>query len=209
MLTPEKSPGLTAKLGQREKIILLLMLKQDEPAGRSQLLWNELYRATGIEYGLNPKKSHPTEICEEKKFRYSIFRLVKRGFIKPKIMMRTDFSLPDPRGYGYSFYRLTPTGRLAAEKIQQQNHQQEQLLRDQADLEAALGQLQVLGYGWVINRQIREILWTLSADRFDSQVEVDSYWNNTKLGLMLKKHTTKKVRAGVHSRHLRYGLGKP
>ena len=199
MLTLEKSRGST-KLGRREKSILLLMLKSDDPPGKPNPIWFDIYKEFGLNYNSLPKK-YQTAFQEERLFRQSIHRLAKKALVKPISIAHEDYSLPDPRGYGYIFYCLTPTGRLTAKKLQKK----EAALTDQDDFEKAISRLCALHNDQVTTSQVRELLWAMSP-KFSSKVEFDKHWNNTKLGLMIRKHTLKRCRIGTNDGRRKYCL---
>jgi len=111
-----------------------------------------------------------------------------------------------PKRYGYNFYSLTPTGRLIAEKIQQQ---QEQTLRDMHDLQVVLDLFRGLGYSIVSVEQVRHVLWQTFASKFIDKAEFDMYWNNTWLGLLLHRCTFGRVRAWESHRPRKYRLQRP
>jgi hypothetical protein len=187
MLTLEKSHGLT-KLGWREKSILLLMLKSDNPPGKPNPIWFDIYNEFGINYNALPKKYQP-KFRDERNLRLSIHRLSKKGLVKPVSVVLEGSSLPDPRGYGYIFYSLTRIGRVVAEKLQGE----EKASKIQEDLERAVKQLRRLKILQVTISQVRELLWQQSHDKFSNRNEFDRYWNNTKLGLMLKAFTYRRT----------------
>jgi hypothetical protein len=54
--------------------------------------------------------------------------------------------------------------------------------------------------------QVRELLWQQSQDKFANMDEFDRYWNNTKLGLMLKKYTSERTRISVKDSRRKYYL---
>jgi len=213
------------KLGKYAKAILLLMFKSDEPPGNPNLIWFDIYHQFEIMFNSLPKKYQPEMLNKEQRFRCVLSRLVKQGLIKPSVITRSDGSLCDPRGYGHNYYSLTKKGRLVAEKLQQPSPQQLVFLRDQEDLKKALQQLYALGHTEVLTSEVREVLWQqhqhqhqqLFLCRFGDggcggvccRVDFDRYWNNTRLGLMLKKCTVGQVRVGVNSRQRKYCLGNP
>jgi hypothetical protein len=186
MLTLEKSSGLT-KLGRREKSILLLMLKGDDPPGKPNPIWFDIYSEFGINYNSLPKK-YQQKFREERSFRLSIHRLAKKGLVRPVSIVPNGCSLTDPRGYGYSFYSLTQTGHQAAEKIRWD----ENATKSQIDLEETMILLKVRGAKLVTISQVREMLWQRSHDKFASREEFEKYWNEHKLGFSLKKYSSER-----------------
>jgi len=200
MLTQEKSHGLT-KLGWREKSILLLMLKSDNPPGKPNPIWFDIYNEFGINYNALPKKYQP-KFREERKFRLSIHRLTKKGLVRPVSVVPEGCSLQDPRGYGYIFYSLTRIGRVVAEKLQGE----EKASKIQEDLERAVKQLRRLKILQVTISQVRELLWQQSHNKFPSRAEFNRYWNNTKLGLMLKKYAFERTRVSMKDSRRKYLL---
>lgn len=183
MVTVEKSRGLT-KLGWREKSILLLMLKGDEPPGKPNPIWFDIYSEFGLNYNSLPKRYQP-KFREERNFRLSIHRLTKKDLVRPVSVVPADSSIPDPRGFGYNFYSLTLTGRIKAKKLQKKENR----LKIQEDLEGIVKQLKTSRIEHVTISQIRELLWQQSQNKFASRDEFNQYWNNTKLGLTLKKYS--------------------
>ena len=200
MLTLEKSRGLT-KLGRREKSILLLMLKGDDPPGKPNPIWFDIYSEFGINYNSLPKKYQP-KFREERNFRLAIHRLAKKGLVRPVSVVPEGSSLPDPRGYGYIFYSLTQTGRATAERLQSE----EKALKIQEDLEKIVLKLRALSGVQVTISQVRELLWQQSQDKFANMDEFDRYWNNTKLGIMLKKYTSERTRISLKDSRRKYYL---
>jgi hypothetical protein len=200
MLTLEESHGLT-RLGRREKSVLLLMLKSDDPPGKPNPIWFDIYSNFGINYNTLPKKYQP-KFREERNFRLSIHRLTKKGLIRPVSVVPEGSSLPDPRGYGYIFYSLTTTGRTTAETLQME----ENASKIQEDLEKTVNHLRTLGNVQVTISQIRELLWQQSQDKFASRNEFNRYWNNTKLGLMLKKYTSGRTQISMKDGRRKYHL---
>jgi hypothetical protein len=200
-------------LGWREKIILLLMLKCDNPPGTPNFLWIDICQTFEIDFSSASKKSQIAMLKKEHKFKCSLTRLIKKGLIKPAVMERPDFSVQHPKGHGYNKYSLTKLGRQVAEKLQRPTPQQTQLKAHEA-LKNALDQLYALGHTEVMLDQVRAVIWQqqqqLSLYCFgNSRVEFDAYWNNTKLGLMLKRYTVGQVRIGVNDRQRKYGLANP
>ena len=206
MLIREKHSGSVFKLGWREKIILLLMLKCDDPPGTPNFLWIDICKTFEIEFSSASKKSQPHLLNKEHKFKCALTRLIKRGLIKPVMMERPDFSVQHPKGHGYNNYSLTKLGRQVAEKLQQPSPQQEQPLSDQADLKKALAELVSLGYVHVMVEQILEMLWQTVGYRFVIREEFERYWNETRLGLVLQSCGIGRTRAGHGDRRWRYCL---
>lgn len=191
------------RLGKNERFILLLMLQGDEPQGCANPIWFELSRELKIDFGLLPKKYQHIKFRQEKSFRQSLYRLATKGLIKPLVIMRqTSSSIASPKRYGYSFYSLTPAGRVVAEKIKVQ----ELALRDLEDLVAALEALLALGHNKVTMGQVRDVLWQSSSARFVNRPDFDAYWNNMRLGLLLQKCKYSCVRVGSFTRYREYFL---
>lgn len=199
MLTLEKSPGST-KLGRREKSILLLMLKSDDPPGKPNPVWFDIYKEFGLNYDSLPKK-YQAVFQEERLLRQSIYRLTKKALVKPLSIALEGYPLADPRGYGYVFYCLTPIGRLTAEKIKKK----EVASKDPEDFQKAVNQLHAIGNTKVSVSQIRELLWEMP-HKFSNRTEFDKHWNNTKLGRMIKKHALKRSRMGMADGRRKYCL---
>jgi len=207
-MSPQEKPFGKIKCGSREKSILLLMLEYDKPRGTSIPLLAYIHDAFKINFDLIPKNRQHDKLRRENQFKCAIFRLTKRRYIQPVMLMDHDFCVRNPHGHGYTYYILTGQGRLVAEKIEQKQRQREQRLKDQSLFEEALSQFRALGYVWVMINQVREMLWQLSKQDYTNRVVFDSYWNNTKLGLLLKKCTTGQVRVGLNDRHLKYQISK-
>jgi hypothetical protein len=172
------------------------MLESDEPKGQPNPIWFDLYATYKIEYNALPKK-YQKKLRKEHALRQSMYRLTKNGFIKPLLIAQQNASLPSPKAYGYSFYSLTQTGRLAAEKLNR-------TAKDRKEIEKALHQLRVLGNSQVILSQIHEVLWEVSLERFISREEFDKYWNKTKLGLILQKYRVERTRVGKNDGRRKY-----
>ena len=121
-------------------------------------------------------------------------------------MVKDGFSVPDPKGNGYNYYSLTELGYLVVEKLQQPNPKLLLFLKETTELEKALDQLKALGTVEVTADQVREVIWQLSGNSFSSRVVFDRYWNNTKLGRLLRNCTVGQVRIGGGNRHRKYFL---
>jgi hypothetical protein len=201
MLTPAKPSGLS-KLGKQEKKLLLLMLRNDEPKGNPTLIWVEVYQEFEIYYSCLPKK-YQRKFRKEKTLRQSIRRLTKRGLIKPIVITQQNTVLTDPRGQGYNFYSLTPPGRLTAEKLNPPQTNS----KDTKELEKTLSQLRTQSNSYITTIQIRELLWQNTDRQFVNKPEFDKYWNNTKLGRMLKKYTLKRTRVRKNDGRRKYAIG--
>ena len=208
MPLPVKLHGF--KLGKLEKNVIHLMKKGDEPHGKPVLIWNGICQTYGIEFSPYPKKDQPEELYKENKYKCALTRLVKLHILKPSIIMPQTSEnasvMPHPKGHGYNYYCLTDFGRLVADKLDQEQQQKEQSLRAKEDLEKALCQLRGAGCVIVTINQIREVLWPLSGGNFDSRVEFDKYWNNTKFGVMLKDFTFDRSRVGENDGRRTYRI---
>lgn len=200
MLTLEKSHGLT-RVGGREKRILLLMLKGDEPPGKPNPIWFDIYREFGMDYCSFPKK-YQQKFREERSFRLSIHRLTKKGFVRPVSVVPNGHPLPDPRGYGYVFYCLTQRGRTLAEELQWEEHASE----SQEDLKKLLKQLSKLSNEQKTISQIRELLWQQSHNKFECREAFENYWSQRRLGLVLKKLGYKNARVSLRNRQKKYSF---
>ncbi|MDR2202712.1 MAG: hypothetical protein LBE76_00070 [Nitrososphaerota archaeon] len=194
---PSLGKLLGFKLGKHEKSILLLMRKGNVPLGKPIPIWADIYQMYDIDFSVYQKKDQPEEQYKENKYKCALTRLVKGRLIKPAIMVREDFSVFSPKGHGYNFYCLTELGGLVVERLYQQKCQQELLLRAKVDLGKVLGQFCGLGIVEVTVEQIRDALWQLSMDSFGGRVEFDRFWNNTRLGLMLRGVVLGRARLGV------------
>ncbi|MDR0373115.1 MAG: hypothetical protein LBI79_06115 [Nitrososphaerota archaeon] len=174
------------RLGKREKSILLLMRAGDALRGKSVPVWVDICRVFEIEFGSLSKKHQPEEFCEENKYKCALSRLVRVCLIKPDVKVREDFSLLDPRGHGYDYYRLTELGCLVVEALWLRECQRVLLLRAKEDLEKVLCQFRGLGCVEVTLDQLLEGLWELSGEGFGDRIEFDRFWSNTKIGVMLQ-----------------------
>jgi len=200
MLTLEKLHGLT-RIGRREKSILLLMLKSDDPPGKPNPVWFDIYNEFGINYSSLPKKYQP-KFREERNFRLSLYRLAKKGLVRPVSILSNGCSLSDPRGYGYIFYCLTQNGRKRAEKLECER----KTSISHEDLEKVVQQLKALSNQQVTLSRIRELLWQQSHDKFTDRNEFDRYWNNSKLGLELRKCASKRTQISKKDGRRKYLL---
>ncbi len=180
------------------------MLKNDNPPGKPNPLWFDIYNAFGINYSSFPKK-YQTKFREERNIRLSIHRLIKKDLIRPLSISLNNNALSDPRGYGYIFYYLTPNGHKVAEISQRK----ESCFKSNGDLEKIIGQLKALGNKQATVSQIRELLWQATSDKFNSKAEFERYWNNTRLGLALKKYTYKRTQIGRKEGKRKYILTIP
>jgi len=178
------------------------MLHSDEPPGKPNPIWFDVYKEFEINYNCGLSKKYQRKFQEEKRLREAIWRLTKRGFTKPILIAQQDTTLQDPRGYGYNFYSLTPQGRSTAEKLQYQKI----IVADNQELEETVNQLRTKGNKQVTIRQIREDLWQQTCQRFANREEFENHWNNTKLGRMLKKYICKRTRVGKYNGQRRYTL---
>jgi len=178
------------------------MLVSDEPPGKPNPIWFDVYKEFEINYNCGLAKKYQRKFQEEKRLRETMGRLTKRGLTKPIIIAQQDTTLQDPRGYGYNFYSLTPQGRLAAEKLEQKKTS----TTDNQELEKTITHLRDQGNTQVTIKQIRENLWQQTQQRFANRAEFEMHWNNTKLGRILKKHTWKRTRIGKYRGQRKYNL---
>jgi len=206
-MPPVKLHGF--RLGKRERVVLRLMLKGDTPRGTPIPIWLDICQEVDIEYGFLQKKFQRAEFCNENMYKCALSRLVRKGLIKPIIEGRQDCSLLDPKVHGYNYYCLTELGRLVAEELQQPDPKMVLFLKEFGVLQNVLVQLVGFGAVEVTVDQIREELWLLIGHTFSSGVEFDRYWNNTKLGLLLKRCVVGQVRVGVIVRQRKYFLSEP
>ncbi|MDR0460617.1 MAG: hypothetical protein LBH62_04170 [Nitrososphaerota archaeon] len=208
MPLPVKLHGF--KLGKLERNVIHLMKKGDEPHGKSILIWNEICQTYGIEFSPYPKKDQPEELYKENKYKCALTRLVKIHILKPSIIIqqtsKSNSLIPNPKGHGYNYYSLTDFGRLVADKLDQEQQQIERSLRAKEVLKKALCQLRGAGCVLITIDQIREVLWQLSGNSFDSREEFDKYWNNTKFGVMLKDFTFDRSRVGENDGRRTYRI---
>lgn len=201
MLTLDTLNG-SSRLGWREKSLLLLMLKGDNPPGEANFIWLDIYKTFNISYSLLAKNRQLEKFQEERKFRLSMHRLTQQGLVKPVLSEYQVDSSPDPRGYGYNQYRLTMVGRVVAEKLQQEKKQQNL----QEDLEKTIVQLKAAGQLQVTLGQVREQLWQLSQNKFKDREEFDQYWNSIRLGRRLKSYVCRRSRVSGKDGRRKYYL---
>jgi len=164
------------------------MLKSDDPPGKPNLIWFDIYNEFNINYDNLKKKYQPKLYREEKNCRRSLYRLTKRGFVKPVIAVYDNFSLQDPRGTRYIRYSLTAKGRAIAQILKQK----EKTANINECFEQTIKDVRANGKVHVTLSEIRLLLWQKSCEKFESEEEFNQYWNNTRLGHMIKPYIYKK-----------------
>jgi len=206
MSTAKKLNGhQSAKLGWRERKILLIMLKHDDPPGHPIALFNHLYRECGIHYDdVLPKKWQKEEHKEERLYRQSIRHLMKRNLINPVVFAPEGQPPPDPKGC--CFFALTETGRKIAEKVRREKAMNELVEARNEDLRKTIRLLETQGCKEATLKQIRELLWRVSHDKFEGREEFEKYWNNRRLGLMLRDLVVKRTRVSKKDERRKYIL---
>ena len=177
----------SAKLGWRERKILLIMLKHDDPPGHPIALFNHLYRECRIFYDdVLPKSWQKEKYKEERLYKQSIRHLVKRGLIRP-VFFAPKGQPPDPKlfdkVFGYSFFTLTRDGRKTAEKVVREKELDDLMEARNEDLRKTVKMLEDQGYKEVTLKQVLELLWQVSHGKFENKEEFEKYWNRRRLGL--------------------------
>jgi hypothetical protein len=182
------------------------MLERDNPPGRPITIWGVACREFKIDYKPYMLKCAQREMfLEETYVKRAFIRLFKQKLILPVWAEEEGFSLVPPLGGGIDFvsWVLTAEGRRVAEQLKAQ----EQLLEEQREaVNKVLDSFGALGCEVVTVSQVLEELWRNLCGSFVSREEFDKCWNNTKLGLMLRECTVRKVRMGMKDRHQKYYL---
>jgi len=173
------------KIGRVQKLLLFLLLKEDNPQGRRILIWIAIHREFKIEYKLFFPKKKQKAFKEEQKIKQAFDRLVRQKFVLPLWSTPDGFSLFSPNGSECDLCILTEEGRLVAERLKRQ----EQFLKVNSEvaMQRVLDQLRSLGYVCVTAEQILEGLWMDSFHEFTDREMFDKYWNRVKFGLTLQK----------------------
>ena len=192
---------MVGRLGAREKAVLLLMLRSDDPPGKPNPLWFDIYREFGIDYDSLPKK-YQLKFREERKFRLSIHRLIKKDLMRAVSFLPDGFSVPDPRGFGYSFYCLTSKGRKMAEKLLYE----ENANKSYEGFEKAIAAFRVQGSMELTLMGIYDAMWPLVQDKFESRKDFEKYWNPHKIGFLIKKHASKRSHISMKDGRRKYIL---
>ena len=207
MSTVKKISGRqSAKLGWRERKILLIMLKHDEPPGHPIALFNHLCRECGIYYDdVLPKSWQKEKFKEERLYRQSIRYLVKRSLIR-QAFVAPKGQPPDPKVFGYSFFTLTRDGRKTAEKVLREKELDYLMEARNEDLRRTVKMLEDQGYNEVTLKQVLELLWRISHGKFENKEEFEKYWNGRRLGLMLRDLVAKRTRISEKDGRRKYIL---
>jgi hypothetical protein len=177
------------KIGKLQKLLLFLILEEDNNQGRRIPIWIAVQRKFGLEYKTYRSKKKQKELFEEeRKFRHAYERLVVMGFVVSLWSAETGFSFVPLDGRSCDFCILTPKGLLVAERLKLQD----QMLKEEGDavevVWRGLDQFCVWGYRYVTAKQVREILWTNSFLRLDNDRRTfDRYWTKNRLGKILQK----------------------
>ena len=69
------------KIGRVQKLLLFLLLKEDNPQGRRILIWIAIHREFKIEYKLFFPKKKQKAFKEEQKIKQAFDRLVRQKFV--------------------------------------------------------------------------------------------------------------------------------
>jgi len=181
------------------------MLERNEPAGRPIALRDAVCREFKIDYKpYTLKKRQKEALYEERYVKRAFERLFKNGFAVPVWALRDGFSLiPSGCGGDFDYCILTEKGRLAAEQLKRQ----EQSLRDwETIVKPVLVQLRGLGHVYVTLLQVREVLWENVWQEFVSREEFDRYWNDKRLGDVLKSYRVGRARVNRKGGKRKYCL---
>jgi len=174
-----------------------MMLKSDEPQGTPNPVWIDICSQLEINYTIQPKKFQ-NNFRKERVIRQALYRLTKKGYLKPILIANND-SIASPSHYGYAYYSLTTTGRIVAEKLNQ-----EVVEEDLEDIQKVLAYLRDVGNKYVTVLQVREMLWQGLLHEFDSRTNFEHHWNNTKIGRILAKCLIRRERIDSKDRRKRY-----
>jgi len=175
---------MTAKLGEREKKILIAMLELNNLYSRFGKMWGQILKKVGVDYGDYSypvtKNKQPENWLEERKNKQAITRLVKKGLVRVVVPEGGKINV---HRYGYQLFNLTEEGRKVAEELKRQENMKE----SEKAVEHAVEMLNAQGYEYASFSQIRELLWRLTYDKFNNdREEFDKCWNKIRLGLALK-----------------------
>jgi hypothetical protein len=194
-------------VGNREKRLMLLMRERDEPAGKPIAIWGAVYEEFGLKYEPYKAKCSQKAFLEERYIRRAFERIFKRKYAKPAWAIPEGYSLTDPfGGTDFDCCILTPEGRLIADHLK---HQEQLFEVEVKAVKQVLNDLFAWGWVDVTCEQIRKGLWETPSQKFEDRMECDRYWNDTKLGLILKECPVRCVRPGTTVRPRRYRRLRP
>jgi hypothetical protein len=141
-------------VGRREKRLLFLIRKRDEPVGKPIAIWGAVYEEFGLKYDPYKPKCSQEAFLEERYIRRAFERIFKRQYAKPAWTVEDGFSLTSPRGEkDFDCCILTPKGRRVAEQLKRQ----EQMLKNETTVvRRVLDGFRALGWADIVLEQIRE-----------------------------------------------------
>jgi hypothetical protein len=177
------------KIGKLQKLLLFLILEEDNNQGRRIPIWIAVQRKFGLDYKTYCSKKKQKELFEEeRKIRHAYERLVVKGFVVSLWSAETGFSFVPLDGRACDFCILTQKGRLVAERLK---HQDQMLKEEEEAVEVVwrgLDQFCVWGYRYVTAKQVLESMWTKSFLRLDNDRKTfDRIRNKNRLGKILQK----------------------
>ena len=174
------------KIGKLQKLLLFLILEEDNPQGRRIPIWIAVQREFKLTYETYcSKKKQKIFFEEERKFRHAYERLIARGFVVSLWSTSTGFSWVPLDGRACDFCILTQEGRLVAERLK---HREQILKEEEAVVKRAFDRVYALSEDSVMFEHILEFLWLDSLHEFnDDRDAFDRCWNGTKLGKVLKR----------------------
>ena len=174
------------KLGKLQKLLLFLILAEDNPRGRRIPIWIAVQREFKLTYETYcSKKKQMIFFEEERKFRHAYERLIVRGFVVSLWSIGTGFSFVPLDGRACDFCILTQEGRLVAERLK---HQEQILKEEEMVVKRVFDRVCALSGDSVLFEHILEFLWMDSFHEFgEDRGAFDRYWNGTRLGKVLKR----------------------
>jgi len=176
---------MTAKLGEREKKILLAMLELGNRSSQFGKMWGQILKKVGVDYEDYSypvtKNKQQENFMEERKNKKSMTRLTKIELVRVVVPEGGKINV---HRYGYQIFNLTEEGRKVAEELKDRENVKESEKAVEHDVEM----LKAQGYEHASFSQIRELLWRLAHDKFSNdRKEFERYWNKTRLGKALRE----------------------
>jgi len=188
-------------MGSLQRLLLFLLLDEDNPLGRYIPIWHVVHRRFGIEYEPFLARKKQNVFDKERKIKYAFERLVVKGFVLPMWASLTGFSLFSLDGSVCDRCILTEKGRLFAERLK---YQELVLKEEVAVVKRIFDMVYVLNEGFVTFECVLEFLWLDSFHGFVNRVEFDRYWNGTKLGKVLRLCGVSRSRVSRLDGRMRY-----
>jgi hypothetical protein len=191
------------KIGKLQKLLLFLLLEEDNPLGRYIPIWIAVQREFKLTYETYcSKKKQKIFFEEERKIRHAYERLIARGFVVSLWSTLSGFSWVPLDGRACDFCILTQEGRLVAEWLK---HQEQILQEEEAVVKRVFDRVCALGEDFVMFEHILEFLWMDSFHEFGGdRGAFDRYWNGTKLGKVLKRCGVSRSRISRVDGRIRY-----